>query len=39
MANRHPWESMQKYLQNVEMSEYWGGMIYIAVGERGETGG
>jgi len=38
MANRHPWESMQKYLQNVEMSEYWGGMIYIAVGERRETG-
>lgn len=38
MANRHPWESMSKYLQNVEMTEFYGGIAYVAVGERGEPG-
>jgi hypothetical protein len=27
---------MNRYLQMVEMPEFYGGMVYIAVGERGE---
>lgn len=34
MANRHPWESMSKYLQNVEMTEFYMGMVYLAVAEK-----
>ncbi len=32
MADRHPWKSLQKYLLNVSMNEFWGGMAYIACG-------
>ncbi len=38
MANRHPWESMNKYLEDVSMNESYLGMVYVAVGERGESG-
>jgi len=35
MADRHPWESIERYLPHFRMTEYYGGFIYIAVGERG----
>lgn len=35
MANRHPWESMRKYLHNVSTTDVFLGMAYVAVGERG----
>ncbi len=35
MAGRHPWESMQKYLNSVTVSERFLGFAYIAAGERG----
>ena len=34
MATRHSWESINKYLQNTSLAELWGGLIYVAVGER-----
>jgi ubiquinone/menaquinone biosynthesis C-methylase UbiE len=34
MAGRHPWESMQKYLNSVTVSERFLGFAYIATGER-----
>lgn len=34
MAGRHPWESMQKYLRNVTLTELFLGFAYIAWGER-----
>lgn len=33
LAARHPWESMQRHLVNVSMTEYYGGFLYVAVGE------
>jgi len=33
LATRHPWESMQRHLVNVSMTEYYGGFLYVAVGE------
>ena len=33
IAHRHPWESMQKYLKNVTMEEFFLGFTYIAMGE------
>lgn len=38
MAGRHPWESMQKYLKNVTVSERFLGFAYIATGERSFPG-
>jgi demethylmenaquinone methyltransferase/2-methoxy-6-polyprenyl-1,4-benzoquinol methylase len=38
MAERHPWESIDKYLTNTSLTELYMGMAYMAVGERGETG-
>jgi ubiquinone/menaquinone biosynthesis C-methylase UbiE len=34
LAVRHPWEAMKKHLSNVSMMEQYGGIAYIAVGER-----
>jgi len=34
MAGRHPWEAMQKYLNNVTVTELFSGFAYIAIGER-----
>ena len=34
MAGRHPWDSMQKYLRNVTLTELFLGFAYIASGER-----
>jgi|APTNR8051073442_1049403.scaffolds.fasta_scaffold02700_8 demethylmenaquinone methyltransferase/2-methoxy-6-polyprenyl-1,4-benzoquinol methylase len=33
MADRHPWESIERYLPNSRMTEYYGGFVYLAVGE------
>lgn len=38
MAGRHPWESMSRYLHNVETREFYGGIVYIVAGERGKSG-
>lgn len=35
MADRHPWESLQKYLLNVSITEFWCGMAYVASGIHG----
>lgn len=34
LANRHPWEAMGKYLSHVSVAELYGGIAYIAMGER-----
>ncbi len=34
LAARHPWEAIQKYLARVSVAEQYGGIAYIAVGER-----
>lgn len=34
MADRHLWESIERYLPNSRMIEYYGGFVYLAVGER-----
>ena len=36
MANRHPWEAIDKYLQNISFTELLLGFAYIAVGQRKE---
>jgi ubiquinone/menaquinone biosynthesis C-methylase UbiE len=36
LADRHPWESIQKYLRNVSMKEFYSGFVYIAAGEKRE---
>lgn len=38
LASRHPWESMNKYLKNVSLAEFYLGFVYIASGERGKNG-
>lgn len=38
LAERHPWESIRRYMTNTLMVELYGGFAYIAVGERGEGG-
>jgi demethylmenaquinone methyltransferase/2-methoxy-6-polyprenyl-1,4-benzoquinol methylase len=35
LADRHPWESLQQYMEHVSMSEVYLGFVYIARGERG----
>lgn len=37
LADRHPWESMQKYLKDVSMDELYMGFAYIASGFKGEV--
>ena len=34
MASRHPWESIDKYLKDIRISELYGGFAYIAVGQQ-----
>lgn len=34
LASRHPWEAMKRHLTNVSMTELYGGMAYVAAGER-----
>jgi ubiquinone/menaquinone biosynthesis C-methylase UbiE len=38
LAERHPWESIRKYMTNTSMRELYGGFAYIAAGERGAAG-
>jgi len=38
LADRHPWESIQKYMMNFTFSELYMGFAYIAAGERPEAG-
>ena len=38
LAERHPWESIGRYMENASMRELYGGFAYIASGERGEDG-
>jgi ubiquinone/menaquinone biosynthesis C-methylase UbiE len=33
---RHPWESINKYLENIYLEEFYMGFVYIAIGERGK---
>lgn len=35
LVGRHPWEAMMRHLSNVSMTERYGGIAYIARGERG----
>ena len=37
MSSRHPWESIGKYMQNIRMTEFYMGAVYVVVGERGEA--
>jgi len=37
LAERHPWESIKKYLGNVSIMDLYFGFTYIAVGEKGEA--
>ena len=39
LTDRHPWESMRKYLQNVKMEEVYWGFSYVAVGEAPQSKG
>lgn len=34
LANRRPWESLERYFTNVSFTELYGGIAYIATGER-----
>lgn len=34
LAERKPWEAMNKHFKNVMMTEIYGGFVYIAVGEK-----
>ena len=34
LAARHPWESINKHLKNTSLTEIYGGLVYIATGER-----
>ncbi len=38
LMSRHPWESMNKYLKNVSLAEFYLGFAYIAAGKREEAG-
>jgi ubiquinone/menaquinone biosynthesis C-methylase UbiE len=37
LAARHPWESIQKHMKNLNMTELYSGFVYIAVGARQES--
>lgn len=34
LANRHPWESMSRHFDNMQMTEYLGGYLYVASAAR-----
>ena len=34
MASRHPWESIDRYLKHMRMTERYGGFVFAAVGEK-----
>jgi demethylmenaquinone methyltransferase/2-methoxy-6-polyprenyl-1,4-benzoquinol methylase len=34
LATRHPWESIDRYLNNTSLTELYGGFVYIATGDR-----
>ncbi len=34
LATRHPWESINRHLNNTSLTELYGGFVYIATGER-----
>lgn len=36
LAGRHPWESVNYYMGNMNFKEYYGGIVYISVGEKRE---
>lgn len=38
-VERHPWESIERYLVNASRTDFYFGAAYIAVGERGAAGG
>lgn len=38
LAIRHPWESINKYLENIYLEEFYMGFVYIAIGQRGKDG-
>lgn len=38
LADRHPWESIRRYMTNFTFSELYMGFAYIAAGERPEAG-
>lgn len=37
MAERHPWESVKRYLGNFTMAELYMGFVYLASGEKDDT--
>ena len=37
LAIRHPWESINKYLENTYLREFYMGFVYITTGERGKN--
>lgn len=37
MASRHPWESISRYLKRMQLTERYGGFVFLAVGEREEN--
>jgi len=37
LADRHPWESVQRYLTEVEYREFYLGAVYLSVGEARQT--
>ena len=34
LADRHPWESIRRYLTEIEFREYYFGALYLCVGEK-----
>lgn len=38
LAERHPWESIERHLKNTTLTEFYGGFAYLATGERGREG-
>jgi len=36
MGSRHPWDSIDRYFVNTKMTEFYLGIAYISVGERGQ---
>jgi ubiquinone/menaquinone biosynthesis C-methylase UbiE len=37
LASRHPWESIAAHFGNVGLEEFYGGFVYVAVGEQREV--
>ena len=38
LSSRHPWESIDNYMQNTHMQDFYMGFVYVMAGERGESG-